>query len=94
MWLFFGDRILIVIDQNTTTGRLHDMADAHISRVEEGESAIMGQINVNPNASPSYDDNAGARTAASNNLTWAIAMVLIIAAVVVAIVYVSHNVHF
>ena len=39
-----------------------------------------------------YDDSSGARTAASSNLTWAIAMVVIIAALAVAIVYVAHNV--
>jgi len=39
-----------------------------------------------------YDDSSGARTAASSNLTWAIAMVVIIAALAIAVVYVSHNV--
>lgn len=53
----------------------------------------MGQVNINPNA-PTNDDNYGARTAASSNLTWAIAVVLIIAAIAIAIVYVAHNVHF
>jgi hypothetical protein len=52
----------------------------------------MSQINVNPDAPRSYDD--GARTAATNNLTWAIAVVLIIAAIAIAVVYVVHNVHF
>ncbi|GAC1401074.1 MAG: hypothetical protein NVSMB65_18670 [Chloroflexota bacterium] len=47
----------------------------------------MGQMNLD------RDDNAGARTAATNNLTWAIAMILIIAAIVIAIVYVSGHVH-
>jgi len=50
----------------------------------------MGQINVNP---PQEDDNAPARTAATNNLTWAIAVVLIIAAIAIAIVYVMGHVH-
>jgi hypothetical protein len=54
----------------------------------------MSQVNVNPNAPVTNDDNYGARTAASNNLTWAIAVVLIIAAIAIAIVYVAHNVHF
>ncbi len=65
----------------------------------------MAQINVNSNPTPTYDtaspapttpvyDNAsGARAAATNNLTWAIASVLIIAAIAIAIVYVVHNVH-
>jgi hypothetical protein len=51
----------------------------------------MGQINVNGN--PDADDARGARTAATNNLTWAIAMILVIAAVVIAIVYVMGHVH-
>ena len=49
----------------------------------------MSQINVNQDS----DDSAGPRTAATNNLTWAIAMILIIAAVVVAIMYVSGHMH-
>jgi hypothetical protein len=40
------------------------------------------------------DDASGAMTAVSKNLTWAIAAVLIIAALAIAIVYVAHNVHF
>jgi len=51
----------------------------------------MSQINVNPNMERVPDE--GARTVATSNLTWAIAVVLIIAAVAIAIVYVSHNVH-
>jgi hypothetical protein len=51
----------------------------------------MGQINVNPNVPTVNDD--GARAAATNNLTWAIAVVLIIAALAIAIVYVVHSVH-
>ena len=56
----------------------------------------MGQVNVNPNA-PTNDDrynSDGPSTAASNNLTWGIAVVLIIAALAIAIVYVAHNLHF
>jgi signal transduction histidine kinase len=49
----------------------------------------MSQINLDRNP----DDNAGARTAATNNITWAIAVVLIIAAVAIAIVYVMVHVH-
>lgn len=52
----------------------------------------MGQVNVNPNSPGPVDD--GSRAAATNNLTWAIAVVLIIAAIAIAIVYVAHNVHF
>ena len=52
----------------------------------------MGQVNVNPNQPVIGDD--GSRTVATNNLTWAIAVVLIIAALAIAIVYVTHNVHF
>jgi hypothetical protein len=60
----------------------------------------MAQVNINdPRGSgydngSAYDDAAGARTAATNNLTWAIAVVLIVAAIVVAIVFLSHNLHF
>jgi len=39
------------------------------------------------------DDNGGARTAATNNLTWAIAVILIIAAIAIAVVYVMGHVH-
>jgi hypothetical protein len=55
----------------------------------------MGQVNINPNTTPNTTPvpNDGARTAATNNLTWAIAIVLIIAALAVAIVYVVHSVH-
>lgn len=52
----------------------------------------MGQVNVNPGYEPPVVDD-GSRTAVANNLTWAIAVVLIIAALAVAIVYVVHNVH-
>ncbi|HXT37804.1 MAG TPA: hypothetical protein VN837_19690 [Chloroflexota bacterium] len=51
----------------------------------------MNPVNVNP--SPDYRSGEGSRTAVANNLTWAIAVVLIIAAIAVAIVYVVHNVH-
>jgi hypothetical protein len=32
-------------------------------------------------------------TAATRNLTWAIAAVIVIAAIVIAIVYLAHNLH-
>ena len=54
----------------------------------------MGQINVNPNTPTTPSDAAGAVTVASRNLTWAIAAVVIIAALAIAIVYVAHNVAF
>ncbi|HWE61323.1 MAG TPA: hypothetical protein VHB98_06400 [Chloroflexota bacterium] len=49
---------------------------------------------ANYGTTPPYDNSAGARTAATSNLTWAIAVVLIIAALAIAIVYVTQNVHF
>ncbi|HVA88863.1 MAG TPA: hypothetical protein VNL71_03385 [Chloroflexota bacterium] len=51
----------------------------------------MNPVNVNP--TPEYVSGEGSRTAATNNLTWAIAVVLIIAAIAIAVVYVFHNVH-
>jgi hypothetical protein len=54
----------------------------------------MNQINDNPNTPVTSRDASRALTAASSNLTWAIAAVLIIAALAIAIVYVAHNVHF
>jgi hypothetical protein len=51
----------------------------------------MSQINVDPNNTPPRDD--GARSAATNNLTWAIAMVLVIAAIAIAVVWVGHSAH-
>ena len=53
----------------------------------------MNQSNDNLNTPTTSQDASGAMTAASRNLTWAIAAVLIIAALAIAIVYVSHNVH-
>lgn len=38
---------------------------------------------------PVRDD--GSRAAATNNLTWAIAMILVIAAIAIAVVYVAHS---
>jgi hypothetical protein len=40
------------------------------------------------------DISSGAGTAASNNLSWAIGVVLIIAAIAIALVFVFHNIHF
>lgn len=50
----------------------------------------MSQITIDPDAGrPMRDD--GARAAATNNLTWAIAMVLVIAAIAIAVVFVAHS---
>ena len=54
----------------------------------------MNQSNVTPNTPVTSSDKSGAMTAASMNLTWAIAAVVIIAALAIAIVYVAHNVSF
>jgi hypothetical protein len=60
----------------------------------------MSQVNVNPGDSGDrYDrtdrptDGESAMTAATRNLTWAIAAVIVIAAIVIAIVYLAHNLH-
>ncbi|MDB5075446.1 MAG: hypothetical protein JWO42_1625 [Chloroflexi bacterium] len=53
----------------------------------------MSQVNVNPPTVTEVDDSSRAGAAASNNLTWAVAAVLVIAALAIAIVYVVHNVH-
>jgi hypothetical protein len=51
----------------------------------------MGQVNyTDPNDSPRMRDD-GSRAAVANNLTWAIAMVMVIAAVAIAVVYVAHS---
>jgi len=50
----------------------------------------MSQINSGPH---SDDPTSNARGAATNNLTWAIAMVLIIAAIAVAVVFIGHAAH-
>jgi len=54
------------------------------------ERAVISQVNIDPNTN---DPNSNARGAATNNLTWAIAMVLIIAAIAVAVVFVGHAAH-
>ena len=51
----------------------------------------MSQINVNPTDTTS--ENVGAKTVASNNLTWAIGLVLVIAVLVIAVLYVAHGLH-
>ncbi|MDQ2829332.1 MAG: hypothetical protein M3Y74_09810 [Chloroflexota bacterium] len=53
----------------------------------------MSQINVDPGTPGNNDPNANARGAATNNLTWAIAMVLVIAAIAIAVVFVGHSAH-
>ena len=52
----------------------------------------MSQVNVNESGTgPARDEGAG--TAATRNLTWAIAVVIIIAAIVIALLYLVHNLH-
>ena len=52
----------------------------------------MSQVNVNqPEQGPSRDETAG--TAATRNLTWAIAALIVIAAMAIAIVYLVHGLH-
>jgi hypothetical protein len=54
----------------------------------------MSQINVNPGDRDERDsDTSGAMAAATKNLTWAIAAVIVIVAVVFAILYLVHNLH-
>ncbi|MDB5059061.1 MAG: hypothetical protein JWO59_2533 [Chloroflexi bacterium] len=55
----------------------------------------MSNPHVNPeDRTKGHDDNAAARAAAANNLTWGIAIALVIVALAFAIVYVANNVHF
>jgi hypothetical protein len=54
----------------------------------------MSQINVNPGDRDERDsDTGGAMTAATKNLTWALAAVIVIVAVVFAILYLVQNLH-
>jgi hypothetical protein len=60
----------------------------------------MSQVNVNPDRGDREirevrddRDGSGATTAATRNLTWAIAAVIVIAAVAIAIVYLAQNLH-
>jgi hypothetical protein len=50
---------------------------------------VKGETVMNDNMRPGRDD--GSRAAATNNLTWAIAMVLVIAAIAIAVVFVAQN---
>jgi len=54
------------------------------------ERTAMSQINSDPHRNGPISN---ARGAATNNLTWAIAMILIIAALAVAVVFVGHAAH-
>jgi hypothetical protein len=55
---------------------------------------LMGQINVNPDNRADQDSgDRGALTEATRNLTWAIAAVIVIAALAIATVYVVHSLH-
>ena len=54
----------------------------------------MSQSNVNPDdRGEQRSDARGALTEASRNLTWAIAAVVVIAALAIAIVFVVHSLH-
>ena len=62
----------------------------------------MSQINVNPaergdrgsdSRGARGSDGRGALTEASRNLTWAIAAVVVIAALAIATVFVAHSLH-
>jgi len=58
------------------------------------KEGVMSQVNVNPNdPDDRVSDSRGAMTAATRNLTWAIAAVIVIAALAIAIVYLVHNLH-
>jgi hypothetical protein len=57
------------------------------------EPTVSTQQPVAAVPTTTYDDSSGARTAATSNLTWAIGVVLIIAAIAFAIVYLVHNIH-
>jgi hypothetical protein len=55
---------------------------------------LMGQINVNPDErADRASGDRGALTEATRNLTWAIAAVIVIAALAIATVYVVHSLH-
>ena len=54
----------------------------------------MSQVNVNQrDPDDRTTDSGSAGTAATRNLTWAIAAVIVIAAIAIALVYVVNNVH-
>jgi len=55
---------------------------------------LMSQINVKPDdRGDRVSDGRGALTEASRNLTWAIAAVIVIAALAIATVWVAHSLH-
>jgi hypothetical protein len=55
---------------------------------------LMSQVNVNPDdRGDRRTDGRSALTAATKNLTWAIAAAIVIAALAIAIVYVVHSLH-
>ena len=54
----------------------------------------MSQVNVNPGDPDERDsDSGGAMSAATKNLTWALAAVIVIVAVVFAILYLVQSLH-
>jgi hypothetical protein len=55
---------------------------------------FMSQINANSDdRGERRSDGRGALTEASRNLTWAIAAVVVIAALAIAVVFVVHSLH-
>ena len=54
----------------------------------------VSQVNVNqPDPDDRSTDRGGAGTVATKNLTWALAAVIVIAAIVFAILYLVQNLH-
>jgi len=54
----------------------------------------MTQVNVDPDdRGDRASGGRGAATEATKNLTWAIAVVIVIAAIAIAIVYLAHSLH-
>jgi hypothetical protein len=55
---------------------------------------LISQINVNPdNRADRGSGDRGALTEATRNLSWAIAAVIVIAALAIAVVWVAHSLH-
>jgi hypothetical protein len=69
--------------------RVHQLARAGRLLLRKESTVNPGNVNNNVD----YPSGEGSRTAATNNLTWAIAIVLIIAALAIAIVFVYNSVH-
>jgi hypothetical protein len=55
---------------------------------------LVSQININPDDRVDRGSaDRGALTEATRNLTWAIAAVIVIAALAIAVVWVAHSLH-